>query len=224
MEKVEIEKRVCSVIKKLPPSVELVGAVKMRTVEEVLAGICGGLRIIGHNYVQEAEGMFPVIGNKVKWHMIGHLQKNKVKKAVNIFDMIETLDSYPLAEALERHCANLERVMPVLIEVNSGEESNKTGVNPVEVEPLIRQVSRLSHVRVEGLMTMGTGFGDPESARPYFRLTREIFDRIRQAGIPDVEMRYLSMGMSNTYEVAIEEGASMVRIGTELFGERRQRA
>jgi len=224
MEKTVIEKKVSVILEELPPSVELVGAVKMRTVEEVFAGIRGGLNIIGHNYIQQAEAMFPVVGNKVKWHLIGHLQKNKAKKAVSIFDMIETLDSFSLAEALERHCENLGKVMPVLIEVNSGEESNKTGVMPEDVESLVRRVLQLSHIRVKGLMTMGPRFGSPESARPYFRLTREIFGRLSKENMPNVEMHYLSMGMSNTYKIAIEEGANLVRIGTGLFGERKQGA
>ena len=212
-----IEKRVASVIKELPPTVLLVGAVKMRTVEEVLAGIRGGLSIIGHNYVQEAEAMIPVIGKKVKWHLIGHLQKNKAKKAVNLFDMIETLDSFPLARVLERHCADSGKVMPVLIEVNSGKESSKTGVMPEDVDTLIQQISGLAHIKIKGLMTMGPRFGDPVDARPYFILTRKLFESLSKKNIPNVEMRYLSMGMSNTYKVAIEEGASIVRIGSKLF-------
>ncbi len=212
-----IEKRVASVIKEFPPTVLLVGAVKMRTVEEVLAGIRGGLSIIGHNYVQEAEAMIPVIGKKVKWHLIGHLQKNKAKKAVNLFDMIETLDSFPLARVLERHCADSGKVMPVLIEVNSGKESSKTGVMPEDVDTLIQQISGLAHIKIKGLMTMGPRFGDPVDARPYFILTRKLFESLSKKNIPNVEMRYLSMGMSNTYKVAIEEGASIVRIGSKLF-------
>ena len=217
MEEHLIEKRVASVIKELPPTVLLVGAVKMRTVEEVLAGIRGGLSIIGHNYVQEAEAMIPVIGKKVKWHLIGHLQKNKAKKAVNLFDMIETLDSFPLARVLERHCADSGKVMPVLIEVNSGKESSKTGVMPEDVDTLIQQISGLAHIKIKGLMTMGPRFGDPVDARPYFILTRKLFESLSKKNIPNVEMRYLSMGMSNTYKVAIEEGASIVRIGSKLF-------
>ncbi len=212
-----IEKRVASVIKELPSTILLVGAVKMRTVEEVLAGIRGGLSIIGHNYVQEAEAMIPVIGKKVKWHLIGHLQKNKAKKTVNLFDMIETVDSFPLARVLERHCADSGKVMPVLIEVNSGKESSKTGVMPEDVDTLIQQVSELAHIKIKGLMTMGPRFGDPEDARQYFRLTRKIFECLPKKNIPNVEMRYLSMGMSNTYKIAIEEGANIVRIGSKLF-------
>jgi len=150
--------------------------------------------------------------------MIGHLQKNKVKKAVRLFDMIETLDSWPLAKLIDRRCAAIGKIMPVLVEINSGREASKTGVLPEEVDDLVRRVSDLQHIRVQGLMTMGPRFGNPEDARPYFRATKEAFDRLAKANLPNVEMRYLSMGMSNSYQVALEEGANMVRLGTVLFG------
>ncbi|MGC8788024.1 MAG: YggS family pyridoxal phosphate-dependent enzyme [Anaerolineae bacterium] len=204
----------------LPPGVILVAAAKSRTVEEVRAAIRAGVAHVGHNYVQEAAQMIPHISEPVQWHMIGHLQTNKAKSAVQLFDMIETLDSWRLAQELEKRCAAIGKVMPVLIEVNSGREASKTGVLPEEVEQLAWQVSALPHLRLQGLMTMGPRFGNPEDARPYFRITREIFERLKAARIPNVEMRYLSMGMSNSYLVAIEEGANMVRIGTLLFGER----
>ena len=127
-----------------------------------------------------------------------------------------------LAREIERRCAAMNKVVPVLVEVNSGRESQKTGVLPEQLDELVRRLSGLPHLRVQGLMTMGPRFGDPEDARPYFRLTREAFERLAAARIPDVELRYLSMGMSNSYLVAIEEGANMVRIGTMLFGERDQ--
>ncbi len=204
----------------LPPDVILVAAAKSRTAEEVRAAIRAGVSHVGHNYVQEAARMIPLISEPVQWHMIGHLQTNKAKSAVQLFDMIETVDSWRLAQELEKRCAAIGKVMPVLIEVNSGREASKTGVLPEEVEQLARQLSSLPHLRLQGLMTMGPRFGNPEDARPYFRITREIFERLKAANIPNTEMRYLSMGMSNSYLVAIEEGANMVRIGTLLFGER----
>ncbi|MBC7233292.1 MAG: YggS family pyridoxal phosphate-dependent enzyme [Chloroflexi bacterium] len=218
------EKAIANAVKRiretLPPGVILVAAAKSRTVEEVRAAIRAGVSHVGHNYVQEAAQMIPLIPEPVQWHMIGHLQTNKAKSAVQLFDMIETLDSWRLAQELEKRCAALGKVMPVLIEVNSGREASKTGVLPEEVEQLAWQVSTLPHLRLQGLMTMGPRFGNPEDARPYFRITREIFERLKATHIPNVEMRYLSMGMSNSYLVAIEEGANMVRIGTLLFGER----
>jgi pyridoxal phosphate enzyme (YggS family) len=210
----------------LPSGVILVAAAKARTAKEVEEALRAGVAYVGHNYVQEAEQMIPLIAqvpqfqDKIRWHMIGHLQKNKVKKAVRLFDMIETLDSWPLAKLIDRRCAAIGKTMPVLVEINSGREASKTGVLPEEVDDLVPRVSDLQHIRVQGLMTMGPRFGDPENARPYFRATKEAFDRLAKANLPNVEMRYLSMGMSNSYRVALEEGANMVRLGTVLFGER----
>lgn len=208
------------ILKTLPSDVILVAAAKARTAREVEEALRAGVSYVGHNYVQEAEQMIPAIQEKARWHMIGHLQKNKVKKAVRLFDMIETLDSWPLAKLIDQRCAAIGKVMPVLIEINSGREASKTGVLPKEVDDLVQRVSDLQHLHVQGLMTMGPRFGNPEDARPYFQATKEAFDRLATANLPNVEMRYLSMGMSNSYQVAIEEGANMIRLGTVLFGER----
>ncbi len=207
-------------LKDLPANVQLVGAAKTRTFEEIKDAIAGGLSIIGQNYIQEAEKAYEAIGGAVKWHMIGHLQKNKVNKAVKIFDMIETVDSEKLAAAIERGCRNINKIMEILIEINSGEEAQKDGVMPNDAEHLIKEICGLNNIRVMGLMTMGPFSGDPEEARPYFRKTRQVFEKIRDMIIPGVEMKYLSMGMSNSYRIAIEEGANMIRIGTLIFGER----
>ena len=215
-----IADRAARILKSLPPGVLLVAAAKTRTPEEVEAAIQGGVTMVGHNYVQEAEKIIKAIGRRARWHLIGHLQRNKAKKAVALFDMIETLDSWRLAQALDRHAANMGKIMPVLVEINSGKEAGKTGIFPEEVDDFVRQLSELSSIRVQGLMTMGPRFGDPEAARPYFRETKAAFDRLKEAGIPNVEMRWLSMGMSNTYKIAIEESANIVRIGTKLFGSR----
>jgi PLP dependent protein len=152
--------------------------------------------------------------------MIGHLQRNKVKKAVQLFDMIETIDSVRLAKEVNKQCAKMDKIMPVLIEINSGKESDKTGVLPEDAIALIQQIKDLSNLEILGLMTMGPRFGNPEDARPYFKTTKTLFEQIKKLEIPGVEMRYLSMGMSNSYQIAIDEGANMVRIGTRLFGER----
>ena len=208
------------ILETLPSGVILVAAAKARMAEEVEAALQDGVAYVGHNYVQEAERMIPAIKEKARWHMIGHLQKNKVKKAVRLFDMIETVDSWPLAELIDRRCAAIGKTMPVLVEINIGREASKTGVLPEEVDDLVRRVSDLQHIRVQGLMTMGPRFGNPEDARPYFQATKEAFDRLARANLPNIEMRYLSMGMSNSYQVALEEGANMVRLGTVLFGER----
>jgi len=217
-----IKEQVTGILQKLPKGVQLVGAAKTRTPLEILEAIEGGLKIVGENYVQEAEQAYQVIGHKVQWHMIGHLQTNKVKKAVKVFDMIQTLGSVKLAEELQRCCERIGSTMPVLIEINSGEESQKSGVLPADAISLHKEVSLLERVRIMGLMTMGPFSLDPEDSRLPFRRTKEIFDTLQEMSIPRVEMKYLSMGMSSSYQVAIDEGANMVRIGTKLFGERLQ--
>ncbi len=215
-----IRENVQQILAELPPGVLLVAAAKGRSPQEILEALEAGVQIIGENYVQEAERAFSVIGRRAQWHMIGHLQRNKAKKALEIFDMIETLDSVALAQELEKHCARLDKVMPVLIEINSGREPQKSGIFPEDAETLIRAVSRFPHLRILGLMTMGPRFGDPEEARPFFRETKKLFDSLKSLSLPNVEMKYLSMGMSNTYRIALEEGANVVRIGTKIFGER----
>jgi hypothetical protein len=215
-----IKDKVKKILEALPEGVELVGAVKTRTVDEILEAVDGGLRILGENYVQEAEKVFQVIGGRVKYHMIGHLQTNKARKAVQVFDVIETVDSVKLANEIDRQCGKLGRVMEVFIEVNSGEEPQKAGAMPADVPSLAEEISKLKNVRLMGLMTMGPISEDPEVSRPFFRRTRELFDALKRMGLPNVEMRYLSMGMSDSYRIALEEGANMVRIGTAIFGER----
>jgi pyridoxal phosphate enzyme (YggS family) len=218
----QIERNIMRIQKNLPPDVQLEAAAKTRSAEEVKAAINAGISIIGHNYVQEAERMRKQIDAEVRWHMIGHLQRSKVKKAVKNFDMIETLDSAELAVLLDAECEKVGVNIKVLVEVNSGEEEQKTGVAPNEVESLIRKLASFNHVHVKGLMTMGPWREDAEELRPYFRLTREIFDHLRTLNMPHLEMVHLSMGMSNSYRVAIEEGATIVRLGTILFGPRSQ--
>ncbi|MBN1549883.1 YggS family pyridoxal phosphate-dependent enzyme [bacterium] len=224
-----LKNRILTIKKSLPPDVLLVAAAKTRTVEEVKTAIISGIKFIGYNYIQEAEQIRQLLNewesqnttDPVRWHLIGHLQRNKAKKAVNLFDMIETVDSLRIAEAINRHSLNAGKIMPILIEINSGRESNKTGVHPDEVISLVKEVAKLPNIKIQGLMTMGPRFGNPEDARPYFQLTRKIRDQLIQEKIEGTEIKYLSMGMSNSYRQAIEEGANIVRIGTRLFGERK---
>ncbi|MFA5658103.1 MAG: YggS family pyridoxal phosphate-dependent enzyme [Oscillospiraceae bacterium] len=215
----------------IPDNVTIVLAAKKRTPQELIEVIDAGATDIGENYVQEAEHMYSDLKKKaavVKWHMIGHLQTNKINKALRIFDVIETVDSFKKAEAInKRLIKNKKQKLPVFIEINIGNEDSKAGIRIDEHEPfedymenLIKDVSRIEHLRIEGLMTMGPRFGNPENVRPYFRRTKKIFDRIKNLNLPNVNMKYLSMGMSNSYNVAIEEGSNMVRIGTAIFGER----
>jgi pyridoxal phosphate enzyme (YggS family) len=204
----------------LPEGVVLVAAAKTRSPEEVAQAIEAGIAMVGHNYVQEAEAMIAALGHRAQWHMLGHLQRNKAGVAVALFDMVQSLDSLRLARALDRRSAEAGRVMPVLVEVNSGREAAKTGVLPQEIDGFVREVSRLQHLRVQGLMTMGPFLEDPEGLRPYFRLTKEAFDRLARTAPPGVKMRYLSMGMSDSYLIAVQEGANMVRLGACIFGPR----
>ena len=215
-----IAKNVRLVLAGLPPGVELVAAAKTRTPEEIGEAIDAGISIIGENYIQEAEIARAAIGNRVRWHFIGSLQKNKAKKAVRLFDLIETVDSVPLAEAIDKESLTQGKIMPVFIEINSGREPQKTGVMPENVEEVVREIAEFKGVKILGLMTMGPRTGNPEEARPYFIETRRIFEELRNLDIERVEMKYLSMGMTNSYKIAIEEGANLIRLGSRIFGER----
>ena len=218
-----IKQNVARLLAELPDGVELVAAAKTRTPEEVLEAVQAGINSIGENYVKEAKKAYALVGRKAKWHFIGTLQKHNVRRNVlEVFDMIESVDSLDIAREIDKRCAQIGKIMPILIEVNSGREPQKSGVLPEDVEQLVREISRLENIKVMGLMTMGPGFGNPEHSRPYFVETRKIFERITELGLPHVEMRYLSMGMTNSYKVALEEGANIIRIGTRIFGERDQ--
>ena len=216
-----IKERIREILKEIPENIVLLVATKGRTVEEINEAIEAGIEIIGENYVQEAEKKFKIIGRKVKWHMIGHLQTNKVKKAIEIFDMIETVDSEKLAKEIDKEAKKRNIVFPVLIEINSGREKQKSGVFPEDAEKLIYEISKYENIKIEGLMTMGPFVKNPEDIRPYFRLTKELFEKFKNLNLPNVEMKYLSMGMSDTWKIAIEEGANIIRIGTAIFGPRR---
>jgi len=215
-----IKDNVKKIMAELPPGVELVAAAKTRTSAEILEAIEAGVKLIGQNYVQEAQQAFQDIGPKARWHFIGHLQRNKAKKAVEIFDMIETVDSYELAAELDKRSRARNKTMDILIELNSGREPQKYGIFPEETEDLVRRISDFESIKIKGVMTMGPFTGDPEEARPYFQVTHKVFEEIKSLNIPNVEMEYLSMGMTNSYKVAIEEGANIVRIGTKIFGPR----
>jgi pyridoxal phosphate enzyme (YggS family) len=216
-----IAANVRALLAELPPGVDLVAAAKTKTPREILEAIEAGVRIIGENYVQEAQTAFSAVGRRCQWSCIGHLQTNKVKKAVEIFDMIETVDSIELAREIDRRAGAAGRTTAALIEINSGEEGQKAGVRPDLAEALVRAAAALPHLHIQGLMTMGPFEGDPENSRPYFKITKQLFDSLRGMSIPGAEMGILSMGMTNSYRVAVEEGATRVRIGTKIFGPRR---
>jgi PLP dependent protein len=219
MESDLIRRNVTALLAQLPERVELVAAAKGRTPEEVLEAVQAGVKIVGENYVKEARQAYQLVGRKAEWHFIGTLQKHNLRKSVlGIFDVIESVDTTEIASEIDRRCSTIGRTMPVLIEVNSAREAQKSGVLPEQVEQLIRQISGLRNIRVQGLMTMGPRLADPEEYRPYFRQTRRIFESIGRLDLTGVEMRYLSMGMTDSYRVALDEGANVVRVGAGIFG------
>jgi len=215
------KQNIARLLAELPDGVELVAAAKTRTAEEILEAIQAGIKIIGENYIKEAREAYKLVGKRAKWHFIGTLQKHNVRRnMLEIFDMIETVDSLDIAREIDKRCAQIGKIMPILIEINSGREPQKSGVLPDDAEQLVREISSLGNIKVTGLMTMGPRFGNPEDSRPYFVETRRIFEKIKGLELPNIEMRYLSMGMTNSYKVALEEGANIIRIGTKIFGER----
>lgn len=203
-----------------PGEIRLVAVSKTVESARVQEAIEAGVTILGENYVQEAREKIEEIGHGVQWHMIGHLQKNKAKHTVTLFDYIHSLDGIPLAQEINRRAAQKGIRVRVLLEVNLSGEASKFGIASEAVMDLIYHVAPLKHISIEGLMTMPPYFDEPEKARPYFTRLRELRDRIQKEGIEGVRMDELSMGMSGDFEVAIEEGATMVRVGTAIFGER----
>jgi pyridoxal phosphate enzyme (YggS family) len=215
-----ITSNVRAILAELPPGVELVAAAKMRSAAEILEAVDAGVMIVGENYVREAAEVLPAVGRRARWHLIGHLQTNKAKKAVEIFDLVETVDSIALGREIDKRAAAAGKTMDIFVEVNSGREAQKAGVMPDDAEALVRSLAALPRLRVLGLMTMGPFEGDPEDSRPYFKETRRVFEALKSPAIPGVAMRHLSMGMSHSWRVAVEEGATIVRIGTAIFGPR----
>jgi pyridoxal phosphate enzyme (YggS family) len=219
-----LEKIRCNIdrlLTEILPSVTILAACKGRSAAEVQAAYQAGLRCFGHNYVQEALSIHPQLDLSAQWHMIGHLQRNKAGAAIELFDSIDTVDSLQLAQELEKRCASSDRQMNVMIEVNSGREENKSGTLPEDAVPLAEFIAHQPHLHLHGIMTMGPLVGDEEESRPYFVETRKVYEQIAALNLARVNLRYLSMGMSNNYQVAIREGANMVRLGTVLFGERK---
>jgi PLP dependent protein len=201
--------------------IKLLGAAKAQSIEVVRAAIAAGVRFIGENYVQEAQAKKDEIAEQVEWHMIGHLQRNKAKAAVEIFDMIQSLDNLALARELDKEGKKRNKRIRVLVEVNLGGEASKTGITEDKVEDLLRAAGEFSGLSIEGLMAVPPFCENPEDVRPYFRRLRELWERLRVARIPNVDLNELSIGMTHDYPVAVEEGATIVRIGTALFGPRK---
>jgi len=201
-----------------PQEIKLVAVTKTATLEQIKEAINEGVKIIGENKVQEAKGKYQVLTTEVKWHLIGHLQTNKVKYAVEIFDLIHSVDSIKLAKEIDNRSVQFKKTIDVLIEVNISGEETKYGYNPEKVEAFLKEISEFSGIRVRGLMTIAPISKNKEEVRPYFRRLRELSERIRDKNIKNIKMDYLSMGMTDDFEIAIEEGANIVRIGRGIFG------
>ena len=203
-----------------PTEVRLMAVTKTVNDEGIAEAMHAGVDIIGENYVQEARRKIETLGKGCEWHLIGRLQTNKAKYAVRLFDMIHSVDRFDLAVEIDRRAAAAGHIMKILIEVSVAGEETKSGVPLADAADLIRRIAPLANLSIHGLMTMPPWFDDPEETRPFFRALREFRDRIRAEGIPRVEMTELSMGMTGDYAVAVEEGATIIRVGRGIFGER----
>lgn len=201
-----------------PQEIKLVAVTKIATIEQIKEAISAGVEIIGENKIQEAKEKYQILTADIEWHLVGHLQTNKVKYAIEIFDLIHSVDSIKLAKEIDRRSLQFGMITNVLVEVNVSGEETKYGIKPEEVKPFLKEISEFSRIKVRGLMTIAPIAKDKEKVRPYFRKLSELSKEIKSKNIKNVEMDYLSMGMSEDFEVAIEEGANMVRIGRGIFG------
>ncbi len=205
-----------------PSGVRLLAVTKEQSDATVAKGIQAGMTLLGENKVQEASGKIEAFGRKngLEWHFIGRLQKNKVKFIFDLFDLIHSVDSLALAEAIHKKAQKIGSCMPILLQVNISGEKSKLGIDPLDLPREIRKFAKLEGVKISGLMTIPPFDRDPETSRPYYARLRELRDTCSSLNIPRICLDELSMGMSNDYEVAIEEGATLVRVGTGLFGPR----
>ncbi len=203
-----------------PASITLVAVSKTLPPDRIKDAVAAGVAVLGENRVQEAQEKIQTLGRLAHWHLVGHLQTNKAKLAVQMFDLIHSLDSMKLARELDKHARAAGKRVPCLVEVNQGGELTKSGLTEGGVLPFLREVALLAGIEVLGLMSVPPFLEKPEDLRPYFRRLRALRDEAVAAGIPGIRMGHLSMGMSHDFEVAIEEGATMVRIGTAIFGPR----
>ena len=203
-------------------SVRLVAVSKTIPAGTVKAAIEAGVAILGENYMQEAREKFnTLVQYPVSWHFIGHLQSNKAKYAVRLFDLIHSVDSFKLARELDKQAKKVDKIQQILVQVNISAEDTKSGISADEAPGLISEISRLENLSIRGLMTMPPYFYQPEKVKPFFADLRELRDQIKAQALPNVSLEELSMGMTGDFEVAIEEGATLVRIGTAIFGERK---
>lgn len=200
--------------------IELVAITKTVDVEQINEAIEAGIRVVGENRVQEAWRKYQEVGEKAHWHMVGHLQTNKVKRVLQFAEMIHSVDSVYLAREIQTQAKKLDRTIEILIQVNTSGEESKFGLEPEATIGAIEEVSTLPNLKIKGIMTIGAFLPNPEDVRPCFKLLNDLKDRVNERGITSVEIGTLSMGMTNDYEIAIEEGSTMVRVGTAIFGER----
>jgi len=205
-------------VNRKPEEIKLVAVTKTATTEQIKEAINAGVKIIGENRVQDAKEKYQILTADIEWHLIGHLQTNKTKYAVEIFNCIHSVDSIKLAQEIDKRSKQFEKKIDVLVEVNVSGEETKYGIKPEEVEPFLKEISEFPEIRVRGLMTIAPIVEDKEEVRPYFRKLRELSEEIKSKNIGNVKMDYLSMGMTEDFEIAIEEGANMVRIGRGIFG------
>jgi len=216
-----ISERVQRILREVPSHVTVVAAAKGTRPEDLIEALEAGIHIVGQNHVSEARAMRSDVSMPAEWHFIGRLRPHAVRAStLDLFDAVQSVDSLDLAERIDAVCARMNKHLPIFVEVNSGREPQKGGVLPEDVEALSHGIARLQHIRLTGLMTMGPPSATPDGYRPCFAQTRQLFEHIRGLDIPGVTMEHLSMGMSDSFEVAIQEGATMVRLGTILFGRR----
>jgi len=211
-------KRAALKVNRKPEEIKLVAVTKTATAEQIKEAINAGVKIIGENRVQDAKEKYQILTADIEWHLIGHLQTNKTKYAVEIFNCIHSVDSIKLAQEIDKRSKQFGKKIDVLVEVNVSGEETKYGIKPEEVEPFLKEISEFPEIRVRGLMTIAPIVEDKEEVRPYFRKLRELSEEIKSKNIGNVKMDYLSMGMTEDFEIAIEEGANMVRIGRGIFG------
>ncbi len=215
--------KVCSKINQDPGKITIIAVSKGRALEQIKQAVEAGITDIGENRVQEAVSKYNELYakrytlNVIRWHMVGHLQTNKVKDAVKIFDLIQSIDSMRLAEEIDKEAAKINKIQDILIEIKTSPEESKFGLKADEAIKVIKDIVRLKNINIKGLMTIASVVDDPEKARPYFRMLREFEDKINELRVTSYKLGVLSMGMTDDFEIAIEEGSNMVRLGRAIF-------
>lgn len=217
MNKDFILKNIESLFNEIPNYVEIVAVIKDRTIDEIDLAVKGGIKILGINYVQNGLNIYNFFKEKIESHFIGYLQKNKINKALKIFNKIQSLDSFELAYEINKRLEKENKFFPIFIEINIAKEKRKFGINPDEIYNFVDKLESFNNLIVEGIMTMGPNLSDKEIIRKYFKETRIIFENLKKLNYKNFDLKYLSMGMSDSYKIAIEEGANMIRLGRRIF-------